>query len=233
MLNKGLLLMMLVSILTGCGNNQVNDIVSNKSGAIQEVETSNEIAKSNHVAWIGLDNKDGSFHKIKINTPQLSKTFEWTNESNPSFFPAIEEIDINGDQVSELVLILTTATGTGVNLQELHILKQSDLSEIEYERPLDYVNANIKQSITKDNGEVFVHIEGADQVIDKTYKESDAGMWFDNVFFGSTITYEVKDGGITATLSGNVSPGESAVSAILEYDSTMKIKSMTLTEITS
>lgn len=233
MLNKGILLMMLASTLTGCGNDQVSDIVSSKPGAIQEVETSIEIAKSNHVALIGLDNKDGAFHKIKINTSQLSKTFEWTNESNPSFFPAIEEIDINGDQEDELVIILTTATGTGVNLQELHILKQSDLSEIEYELPLDYINANIKHSITRDNGEVFVHVEGADQVINKTYKESDAGMWFDQVVFGSTVTYEVVDGVISATLSGNVSPGESAVSATVEYDSNMKIKSMTLTEITS
>lgn len=231
MLRKGILFVMLMSTLAGCGNNQVNDIVSSKPAANQEAETSIELTKSNHATLIGLDKREGAFHSIEVKTPQQSKTFEWVNDTNPSFFPTIEEIDINGDQEDEFIIILTTATGTGVYQQELHIMKQRDLSEIEYEQAVDYVNTNIQQSVVRANGEVVIHAEGPNSVVDKIYKESDAETWFDQIVFGSTITYEVIDGVLIATLSGNVSPAESAVTATVEYDSNMKIKNMTLTEI--
>ncbi|MNP16001.1 hypothetical protein D3C76_1083770 [compost metagenome] len=138
--------------------------------------------------------------------------------------------DLNHDQKDEIVIILTTGTGSGVHIQELHILSKEDLSELTFENPLAYVNKHIESNVEISGEEVKVQVKWDQESIEKLYNKADAGAWFDAASFGQIIEYELVGNQLTAILPGNVSPGEFAISATLHYDTDLKIDTLTVSE---
>ncbi|WP_353094169.1 hypothetical protein [Tissierella praeacuta] len=105
-----------------------------------------------------------------------------------------------------------------------------DLSEINTQDPIDEINKEVNSTITKKEGEVNVIIKWDGKVIEKSYNESDAGIWFDEVTFGSVIMYEIIDNKITASILGAVSPSGFPVTAFIEYGSDLRVDTITILE---
>lgn len=174
--------------------------------------------------------QSGVFNKLTVSTDSTKKTFEWTNEANPSFYPEIQLADINHDGKNEIVIILTSGTGTGVMLQNIHVLNEKDLSELSIEDPVDAVQQNVQSSITKEDGKVIVTAKYKDQTLKKEYNETDAGIWNNEVNFSQIVRYRVSDNKITAILPGAVSPAEFAFTALVQYGPNLKVSGIQLKE---
>lgn len=77
-----------------------------------------------------------------------TKTFNWINVTNPSFYPQISVIDLDSDGENEIVIVLTKATGIGIHNSEVHVLK-SDFTELSVSDPKEFVLNNIKVDLKK------------------------------------------------------------------------------------
>ena len=136
--------------------------------------------------------------------------------------------DVDDDGKDEVIIILTTAYGTGVLQKEIHILNMEDLSEISIQDPMQTINKEVTSTIAKNEGKVNVTVKWDGKVIEESYNESDAGIWFDEVTFGSHTYYDIVDNKIIATISGAVSPSRFPVTAFIEYGSDLRVDTFTI-----
>ncbi len=165
---------------------------------------------------------NGVYKGMTVQTNNVKKLFDWVNVSNPSFYPAIATADVNNDGKKEIIVVLTKATGTEVNQQEIHVL-DSNLKELSIEDPLEFIKNKVSSAITEENEQVNVLVEYNGKTVEKTYKSSDATLWFKNVHFGSIVNYKVENNKITATIPGQVSPTLFAVNVNAEYGKDLNI----------
>ncbi|MFM9279261.1 copper amine oxidase N-terminal domain-containing protein [Paenibacillus jiagnxiensis] len=209
-------------------------IQSKTDQAVSEVNTSNSnsiLAKNNGVSISSAaPEQNGVFKQLTVSTSSMKKTFKWSNEANPAFYPEIHLADIDQDGKNEIVVILTSGTGTGVLIQNIHVLNGKDLSELPIENPVDAVQQNVQTSIIKEDGKVIVAATYKDQTLKKEYNEADAGVWNSKVSFSQIVRYTVKDNKINAILPGAVSPAEFAFTAVVQYGSDLKISNIQLEE---
>lgn len=132
--------------------------------------------------------------------------FNWKNVSNPTFAPQIIFNDINQDDKKELIIILTTGTGTGVHIEDIHVLNPGTFTEIEVEAPAEIVEQNIDTEIAGDGDKVAIHIKIGDEET-TVYKDKEyAATWFDNVSIGNSYHYEVLNNDLVVKMAAQVSP---------------------------
>lgn len=189
------------------------------------------LAVANNITLCANDGtEDGMYQGITVQTKDKIKAFSWLTVTNPTYAPTINVIDADADGKDEVIIILTTGYGTNVLQQEIHVLNMEDLSEISIQNPIKAINKKATSTITKNEGKVNAVIKWDGKVIEKSYYESEAGIWFDEVTFGSIITYEIIDNKITATVPGAVSPSEFPVTAFIEYGSDLKVDTIAILE---
>ncbi|WP_347490002.1 hypothetical protein ABDB91_02270 [Desulfoscipio sp. XC116] len=206
----------------------------NLAEAIKGEENQMELAKTDDVVLLANKQSEGGmFKEITVQTECKSKTFPWVNTSNPTYVPIAHITDVNKDGRKEIVVILTTGTGTGVHLEEIHVLNRENLTEIipGVENPFDAIYKKVGSKISKNNGKVNVVVEWDDKKIEKTYNESDAGVWNKGVGFGGFVNYQLHNNNIYAIVPGFATPSLTVVEAIVEYDSDFKARSITVKDI--
>lgn len=132
--------------------------------------------------------------------------FNWKNVSNPTFAPRIIFNDINQDDEKELIIILTTGTGTGVHMEDIHVLNPVTFTEIEVEAPAEIVKQNIDTKIAGDGDKMAIHIKIGDEDT-MVYKDKEyAAVWFDNVAAENNYHYEVINNELVVKMAAQVSP---------------------------
>ncbi len=166
---------------------------------------------------------NGMYEEITIETKDNQKTFQWRNVTNPTYVPIKYIADVNNDNKDEIIIILTTGYGTGVHVQDIHILNLENLTEIFIEDPIEAINSTVTSSIIADGNKVNVEVKWDNQTIEKTYDKSYAGLWFEKVAFGSHVEYEVENNRIVAKVSCAISPAGFAFTAVVLYDENLKV----------
>lgn len=69
-------------------------------------------------------------------------------------------------------------------------------------------------------------------IIEKTYKESDAGVWNDNVVFGNIVKYTAYENKVYAFVPGSFSfGGFYEVEVVIEYGPDLKARKITVEDI--
>lgn len=126
-------------LLSGCGvNNQstspamVDEKRSKESVSTSVESTPNTLlseTSDKKIAVYGVQEKGDLFSSLDVAINGEPKTFDWSNVTNPSFYPQIFVIDLNKDGEDEIVIILTKGTGTGIHNSEVHVLR-TDFTEI-------------------------------------------------------------------------------------------------------
>lgn len=152
---------------------------------------------------------------LKINNKL--KKFDWKNTSNPTFYPKLILNDINKDNKKELIVILTTATGTELNKKDIHIIDISTLTEQKIEDPIQAINQKVTSEIKILNSKVKIElvIDGKSTFIQEN--TSDAGIWFNKVVYGNVTDYSIENGVLRARLSVQASPGIFIGDIIIDY----------------
>ncbi|WP_110934173.1 hypothetical protein [Paenibacillus bouchesdurhonensis] len=216
------------------GNNQ-NSITSNNGNAYSSTTDDKDLihlVKAEDIIISAPAAADSDVYtSLTVQAGKLSKTFPWKNVTNPTYQPTVHIADVDGDNQNEIIIILTSGYGTGVNEQEIHVLNKEDLSELAFENPLQVIEKEITSQIIHNEDQIKVMVETTGKKVERTYSESDAVMWNEEVAFESMISYSVTDNVITATVPGSVSPALFAVYAKLEYDSSLKVKTINIEPI--
>ena len=186
------------------------------------------LAETEGITLIANDETDGMYKEMIVETKDKINSFPWANVINPTYVPTINVVDVDDDGKDEIIIILTTGYGTGVLQKEIHILNMEDLSEISIQDPIQTINKEVTSTIAKNEGKVNVTVKWDGKVIEESYNESDAGIWFDEVTFGSHIYYDIVDNKIIATISGAVSPSRFPIEAFIGYNSDLKVDTITI-----
>lgn len=227
LLKKSIIVTMLGTLLlSGCG---ANNLSSNPAAKVDEktsesVSTSVEFTPNTllsetsdkKIAVYGIQEKGDLFSSLDVAIKGETKTFEWSNVTNPSFYPQISVIDLNEDGEDEIVIILTKGTGTGIHNSEVHVLK-TDFTEIPVMDPKEFIQNNFKVSLKtdKDVRQYTISVDG--QKYSFEFSERDSSEWFEQPTVQSIIRYGIKDNELIAELPIQISEGNYLGDAIIRY----------------
>ncbi len=152
-----------------------------------------------------FEETNGMYNGFILEVQENRQYFNWKNISNPTFAPRILLNDINQDGNKELIIILTTGTGTGVHTEDIHVLNPSTFAEIEAEDPVDIIKQNVNARIELNEDQAAIQIIIGDEEI-TVYKEKDyAVTWFDKVAFSNVYYYEVINNELKLSIPAQVS----------------------------
>ena len=218
-------------LLAGCGAGALKDgkrtIPTNEKTASFD-QNQIQLAKVDGIQiYADKEAKDGLFTEMTIKTARKEKKFPWTNVNNESFYPTMTMSDVNNDSINEIVVLLTKDHGSGIHIEEAHVLTK-DLKELPIEDPLQAVQSRVKSEIIKSGGKVTVRAEVDHERIEKVYNKTDAGDWNEEVGYGSIVEYSVANNTLSAEIAGGVSQAEFAFTAKVDYGPDLKVKKITL-----
>ncbi|WP_025025610.1 hypothetical protein [Caldalkalibacillus mannanilyticus] len=124
--------------------------------------------------------------------------------------------DVTQDGKPELITILTVATGTGLNIEEVHVLDSETLEEMNIESSLDYIQQHVTSKVTPEEIEIIVNNKNYSY---STMEEVGDSPWlFDEIAFGSIIKYEIDQQGLKVHVTGQVSAGGFIGNIVLTYE---------------
>lgn len=141
-----------------------------------------------------------------VHIGESSRSFDWENVSNETYYPELNVIDLDNDQEKELVILLTLGYGTGIKESQVHVLKK-DYTEIAFPNALEDAQNKIQDSVTQKGEERAYSITVGGKTSNFTFKEEDAVEWYDKAVVGNSLSYRIVDNEIVAVLSVQVSPG--------------------------
>ncbi|MGG7076542.1 hypothetical protein [Clostridium sardiniense] len=150
--------------------------------------------------------KNGEYREIMLKVNDKKKEFSWHVDIGESFKPLLILSDINSDGVEELIIIITTGHGTGVYTQEVHVFRLNSLDEIKVINPLKVISKNIKTQMTKKDNNINIKVDINRKLFKKSIKKSESDLWFDDVYFGNIINYDVANNKLIATIAAGASP---------------------------
>lgn len=155
------------------------------------------------------------------------KSVLWNAVVDTSRPPIIEEVDVNSDGIKEIIIHMNTGTGTGISINDIHILNPSSLEELSVENPVQMLNGKLKSSVKHLRGKTYIDAELDDKHLSRVY-DYDDGFWGERVSFGSIVYYEVRNGHLRAELSGQASISEFPLRIVVDYNSDLTIANSAL-----
>lgn len=152
-----------------------------------------------------LQEINGMYDGFVLEVNGNRKYFDWRNLISSTWKPQLLFSDLNQDSEKELIIILTTATGTGVHQEEIHIINPKNLIEIEVENPADIIKQKVNTEIKYSGNNAAIQITIDDQKTMISKEKGYASEWFDNVFFGNIYRYEVINNELVVNIPAQVS----------------------------
>lgn len=155
---------------------------------------------------------------------EANRTFLWDTIEDETRPPLIDEADVNQDGINEIIIRITTGTGTGISMSDIHVLQPVTLEELEIEDPAEALNQRLKSSITHRDNHTYVSAELDGKHLSKVYDYTE-GAWGDKVGFGSNVSYELTGGHIVARLAGAASMTEFPLEVVAHYGKDLTLES--------
>ncbi|NLD48419.1 MAG: hypothetical protein GX660_14720 [Clostridiaceae bacterium] len=137
--------------------------------------------------------------------------YEWLYMTPRGILPRMQVADYDGDGKEELSVILYIGSGTGVSVEELHIIEISEETEILKDHMFSNYTEQLQKAIgfktyNKD-GEKMAEImtpNGTYTVSLEDYNEESFGKIAENLFFGSIVRFGNDNGKLTAGFGAGV-----------------------------
>ncbi|OMD35098.1 M56 family metallopeptidase [Paenibacillus odorifer] len=165
-------------------------------------------------------------HEVTVDVRgEFNRTFLWNAGEDETRPPSIEEADLNGDGIKEIFIRITTGTGTGLSMSEIHVLQPVTLEELVVEDPVETLNRRLKSSITHRNNHTYVSAELDGKHLTKVYDYTE-GAWGEKIGFGALVSYELEGDRIVARLAGAASISEFPLEVIVVYGKELTIESV-------
>lgn len=146
----------------------------------------------------------GIYERFELKVGQAVRTFPYW-KSMGSHLPQILHDDINQDGIKEIIVVLTTQTGTGLYMAEAHVVQADTLlKEVYVDNPLAITWKNVDTKV--DPQGVTVTIGDKPVMFPKDKITATFENWFAQVYFGNQISFKVEDHQLKAYLSAQISP---------------------------
>lgn len=180
----------------------------------EKVSEQYEQEKGNMIKWSSKNNEvilkpanvtNHVCQGVTVAVNGVKKGFNWSFSTLEESKPQVFYTDVTGDGNEEAIIIVNKGKGTGLSIDELHVLNSKDLSEIKvqnYEEILaEHVETNVNQ-----NGEILeikVNVQGKVTKFDYNFN---AGSNFnqDELAFGGVVLYTLEDQKIKLNIPGSV-----------------------------
>ncbi|MFB5087003.1 hypothetical protein PGC35_07240 [Psychrobacillus sp. PGGUH221] len=160
--------------------------------------------------------KEGDLTNFKLTVKRQTYFFpRWLNSPNVTYYPKVYYSDINDDGRKEIVIVLTTDTGTGVIIQEPHVFHvddNGDLSEKLVDNPMAIINKNVKTKLS--SSKAIVSIGKENNKINIKQLDIVPSHIFKNVAIGSTLRFEVIDNKLVAKVGLTIAPAGGSIGEI-------------------
>lgn len=171
----------------------------------------------------------GEYRGIQLEWNGLFKTYPWVNPSSIEAPPQLFIEDINDDGRPEAVVTLNTGRGTGLYLEELHVIENRSLKEIPVEDPLESLEKRVRSSIDKSGEKVVITIVADGK---KTVQHRDKSLYgpkgynaYEELAFGAVIRYGVRDNRLMSTVAAasSITNFEGDIEIIYAYENSRYI----------
>lgn len=104
--------------------------------------------------------KEGRDYKgLIIETNGTRHPYDWIVPRLPSYKPMLYAADIDSDGQSEAVVVFTIGTGTGVHMEEIHVVKPQDGEEIPVLSPEEASDGLIESRIMREGTELVIDLK--------------------------------------------------------------------------
>lgn len=175
---------------------------------------SSQISKQDPKATVSLSDgriklypnteNDGMYTNYILEIDGKQKSFPWRNITNTMFNPRLYLNNIGGETSEELVIITTVGEGTGVHIEDAHVINPKNLDEINIENPLDVIKDRIKTQITKSStgSIVRLYIDGQEEDIQMANTPDDL---FTEVVYKNQIRFQITNNRLVAIIGAQVS----------------------------
>lgn len=185
MLLKGnqlyVLLVACAVILYGCTSSEDRS-GSNSRGGTVGIEL--YLSEDEDVRITARESAGDMLTNLQVEIDGNVRSFPWENESNPSYYPEVWQLDINQDNEKEVMINLSLGHGTEVKSEALHVLKR-DFTEINVEDPIQALSL-IDMQIDKEQERLIVQNGN----LSHSYPLPAGVEWFDQPHIGNVINYE-------------------------------------------
>ncbi|MDN4608669.1 hypothetical protein [Sporosarcina highlanderae] len=178
-----------------------------KSMAIEKVV--GKIPEAN--IYLYATEREGNLEKFRLEANGVIQYFPfWINVSNETYWPQLIYHDINHDGKKELIIILTQGYGTGIILQEVHVLHNTETNignvyrEMIVDNPMAILLKNVKTKLTKSEAIITIGKEKTVIKIDTLGIEPE--NLFSDVVTDNLIRFEVIDNQLTALIGAQIAP---------------------------
>lgn len=160
------------------------------------------IAADNNKVKLYTALKDGNTYKgyiVEVNGKKHS--FNWESPRIPNNPPEIHYADVDKDGHEEVIVILSLGTGTGMSMQELHIIKPKEWKEVSTPSAEKAASALVSSSISNDNGDAIIKLQlkgKAPSMVTLRYPERADDNIGEEAGIGAVTSYSVEDGMLKA-----------------------------------
>jgi hypothetical protein len=175
---------------------------------------------SENISLLAQSNKSkGIYNKFILITNEKTAVLDWENVTSPTFLPKLLLSDVNKDCNRELIVILTTGTGSDLHVENIHILQLPSLKEINIFNPINIINENVNTKIiSKNDNKVLITISINNNITEVVKDKSFTPLWFNNVAFGSEVHWRIYNDIIYADVDAQVSPSGYVGTIEIEYE---------------
>lgn len=166
--------------------------------------------------------KQGMFQRVMLQSGQRSAQYAWTGSAQPTAEPQLYLEDVTGDGQPEIIAILTQISGTGVEVQQIHVVDPHTMMEYPVERAQEAIEQRVQTQVNV--GEVTVQwdIEIDGQNYSSTRNRSDfyadPSLFSDTINFHSYQIYSTSPQKLTLHASGYIFPSEYVADLEIDYD---------------
>ncbi|MDR6724373.1 hypothetical protein J2W91_002841 [Paenibacillus amylolyticus] len=233
----GVVMLLSVVLLSGCGSDksETNTQGSGDSSIIQvttQLEQGSDLnekliqsSDDDKVKLFAINEKDNEFQGTTLELNGKTKDFDWTFPAVEGYKPQVYFADVTDDGTEEAVITVFKNRSPGVYLEEIHVVKSDDLSEINIEDPLEIIAEAVETIVQNNKGALTVTVKIGDKQHELVHEGDPDFEYKNELNFGGVVDYNVVSNKIVAKVDGSVGIGEYVCSLTVyyKYDSTTKI----------
>jgi hypothetical protein len=175
MMNKGLkktfliilFSLIAINVVTLSGFSTEGKTKVNYANNAQPQQLQIKLNNGNIVLIADLDSQYREYRNFRIKIGNIEKRFNWRSIGSISFAPSMRLIDLGNDKNAGVAIFLVESQGTGVFIENVHVIKIDEFKEIPVESPLSIIQKHVKTQSTNDS--IIIDIDGNKVVLDKSY----------------------------------------------------------------
>lgn len=206
----GIFVLSSILLLVGCSDHQENSQKDQNSSTEQLIKHPKHEAKGGSI-WSSENNEVQLTPKTKVSdgfsgatvaVNNVEKEFNWSFTSITE--PQVYYMDLTGDGKKEAVVIINTGRGTGLTIDEVHVLNSEDLSEINVQPFEEIISNHFESHITKkgEDLDIQVVVQGTEQHLNVVAQ--DLHVEQEHLNFGGVVYYKLDNQKLTVVLGASV-----------------------------